>query len=178
MSWKLPGLERVGQIAFIAMCLTVTVVGVQRLVANGSTSAARKAPPPIEPGTRLELHDELRAGPSRASLILGLSTACQFCTESMGFYRTLAELDVVRDGRLRLAVVSLQTPDATRLYLSEHRLAIGPVVQFRESGVPIASTPTVILVKGDGVVERSWAGQLAKEEERTLIKTARDLVNR
>lgn len=178
MSLRFPGLERISQLAFILMCATVTAVGVQRLMANDAPAAPRKAPPPVEAGTKLELHDDLRAGSSRASLILGLSTACQFCTESMGFYRTLADLDVVRDGRLRLGVVSLQTPDAMRLYMSEHRLPIDPVVQFRESGVPIASTPAVFLVKGDGVVERSWVGQLAKEDERLLIKTAREAVMR
>lgn len=178
MSLRFPGLERVSQLAFILMCVTVTAVGVQRLMANDSAAAVAERRAPIEPGTKLELHEELRAGSARASLILGLSTACQFCTESMGFYRTLADLDVVRDGRLRLSVVSLQMPDAMRLYMSEHRLPIDPVVQFRESGVPIASTPAVILVKGDGVVERSWVGQLTKEEERLLIKTAREAVTR
>lgn len=177
MSWKLPGLERVSQVVFIVMCIVVTGVAVQRLtMASSGPTASRVAP--IPEGTRLRIHDDLRPGTARASLVLALSTSCQFCTESMGFYRRLAELDVVRDGRLRLSVVSAQAPDKMREYLASHRLAISPVVLLRESGVSVQGTPMLVLLHGDGVVSKSWVGQLMDDEEEDVISAAREVASR
>ncbi|MEX2270146.1 MAG: hypothetical protein WD690_01655 [Vicinamibacterales bacterium] len=176
MSWKLPDLEKISQIVFIVMCLVVTTVAVQRLTFAGSGRAGAKAPP-IAEGTRLRLHGDLLPVNAQASLVLALSTNCQFCTESMGFYRQLAELDVVRDGRLGLSVVSIQTPDQMREYLDGHRVPVGPIVLLRQSGVSIQGTPTVLLVRRDGVVGKSWAGQLTPDEEEDLVKAVRAAVS-
>ena len=177
MSWKLPGLERVSQVVFIVMCVVVTAVAVQRLTMASSGPPVSRVPP-IAEGTRLPLHVDLRPGTARASLVLALSTNCQFCTESMGFYRQLGALDAVRDGRLRLSVVSAQAPDKMREYLASHRLDISRIVLLRESGVSVQGTPMLVLVRGDGIVSRSWVGQLLGDEEKDVIDSVREAVSR
>jgi hypothetical protein len=177
MSWYRPSLEKLSQVAFLAMCIAVTAVAVQRLAVARSVRPD-SAPPPIAEGTRLALHSNLQPGTAKASLVLALSTNCQFCTQSMGFYRRLAELDVVRDGSLSLGVASIQPPDQMREYLSTHRLAIASMAQLRESGVSIQGTPTLVLVGADGLVRKSWGGQLSSDGEQDVIKMARAAVAR
>lgn len=176
MSWYRPGLERIGQLAFIAMCLVVCAVGIQRLLA--SPVAAPGRPAPLQPGTKVDLHQALKPNRAQGSLVLALSTNCQYCTDSMPFYRTLAALDVVSDGRIQLAAVSLQPEEQMRAYLESHQIAVRPVVLFRDSGLAIRGTPTVVLVDRSGTVVNSWAGQLQPAEEAALVREVQALASR
>jgi hypothetical protein len=176
MSWYRPGLERIGQLAFIVMCVVVSAVGIQRLRASPSPAAAR--PAPMEPGMKVELHKALRSERARGSLVLALSTNCQYCTASMPFYGTLAALDVVRDGRIHLSAVSLQPEEQMRAYLDTHAVPVPSVVLFRDSGLVIQGTPTLVLVDRSGTVVNSWSGQLRPAEEEALVREVRTLAAR
>lgn len=176
MAWYRPSLDRIGQVAFIGMCVVVSAVGIQRLLASPASPPAR--PAPLEPGTRVELHQALKTDASRGSLVLALSTNCQYCTASMPFYGSLAALDVVRDGRIHMSAVSLQPEEQMREYLQTHRVPPLPVVLFRDSGLVIQGTPTVVLVDRAGTVLNSWAGQLRPAEEEALIREVRTLASR
>lgn len=172
-----PTLERVSQIAFIVMCVVVSAVGIQRL-----TPAAAEAPParpgPFRAGEKITLHRDLEAGAAKATLVLGLSTNCRFCTASMPLYQRLTALDVVKDGRLRLGVVSLQAHDEMRKYLEAHHVAIGSIVPLADSGISLRGTPTAILVDRSGLVVNSWAGQLGPAEESALLSDVRRVSSR
>jgi hypothetical protein len=159
-------LDRLSQVSFILMCLVVAGVGVQRLTAGDARPVPRG---PFEPGARLALHEQLRPGTAKASLVLALSTNCQYCTASMPFYRRLAGLDAVRNGRVKLLVVSLQQPEVMRAYLETHGMTAAGIVHAPESGVPLQATPTILLVGPDGAVVRSASGQLRADEEERLI---------
>ena len=176
MSWYRPGLERIGQIAFIVMCVVVSAVGIQRLRASPPPAAAR--PVPMAPGIKVQLHEQLRSQRARGSLVLALSTNCQYCTASMPFYSALASLDVVRDGRIHLSAVSLQPEEQMRTYLASHAVPEVPVVLFRDSGLVIQGTPTVVLLDRSGTVVNSWSGQLRPDEEEILVREVRTLASR
>jgi hypothetical protein len=175
MSWLRPSLEKLGNVAFIAMCVVVIAVGVQRLL---PARAAPGPPPPVEPGTRFSLHPDLRAAESRASVIIALSATCQFCTASMPFYRRLAELDAVREGRARLAIIGLQSDAVIRDYMAANGLEVGTVVHVMVSGVPVQATPMLLVVDAQGAVTRSWAGRLPATEERVVIDEIARLASR
>lgn len=168
MSWFRPSLETLGHVAFIAMCVVVMAVGMQRLLP--AVAAPPGPPPPIAEGTRLSLHPDLGAKESRASVVIALSSACQFCTASMPFYRRLAELGEVRDGRTRLAVVGLQPDPVIRDYLAANGFEVRTVVHVSAAGVPVRATPMLLVIDGRGAVSRSWAGRLSEAEERAVIK--------
>lgn len=177
MSWYRPSLEKLGHVAFIAMCVAVTAVGVQHLLAARAVSVPAP-PPPIAAGTRFSLHPDLAPGPSRASLVIALSPACQYCTASMPFYRRLAALDVVRSGRLRLGVVGLQPDAEMRAYMASNGLDVRTVVHMRDGGVPVQVTPTLVIIDAQGAVTRSWAGRLPAAQEQAVIEEIDRLVSR
>lgn len=168
MSWFRPSLEKLGHVAFIAMCVVVVAVGVQRLLP--ASAAPTSAPPPVEAGTRFSLHPDLKPAASRASVVIALSSTCQFCTASMPFYRRLAELDAVRDGRARLAVIGLQPDDVVRDYMASNGLEVPSVVHVTRGGVPVQATPMLLIIDAQGAVTRSWAGKLPEADERAVIE--------
>ena len=173
MTWYRPTLERLSHVAFILMCVAVTAVGVQRFASTpgaGAAAAPGGRVAPIPPGTKLALHETLRPGGARGSIVLALSTNCQYCTASMPFYSRLQALDAVANGRVRLSVVALQPAAQMREYLASHDVSVDRIVQFPDAGVNIRGTPTLILVNADGEVVNSWAGQLRADEEAEFVK--------
>ena len=168
-------LEKLGQLVFLVMCLAITVAALQYVSAARAAVNPRK-PDPVQRGTRLSLPGSVTADSTRPSLLLVLSANCRYCTESMPFYKRLAELSQVRTGNLRLGVVSLQPADDMRKYLSAHGLGIESVITVPESGFNVMGTPTLVLVRRDGVVQRSWGGWLNGEEEKTVVASINDLV--
>lgn len=176
LRWYRPTLERVSHVAFIVMCVAVTAVGVQRFSDARTTRDGTVAPAPFQPGTRLALPASLEAQGARGSVLLALSTNCQYCTASMPFYRRLRELDAVRAGALKLAVISLQPETQMREYLRTHDAGVDTIVTFADSGISIRGTPTLILVNARGEVVRSWTGQLRSDEEAEFVKALNGLV--
>lgn len=168
MAWYRPTLDKLSHIAFILMCIAVTAVGVQRF-ATAAAGEARAAPEgrvaPIAPGTRLALHEALGPAGARGSVVLALSTNCQYCTASMPFYNRLQALDPIASGRVRLSVMALQPEPEVREYLASHSLTIDRIVRFPDAGVSVRGTPTLILVNAEGQVVDSWAGRLRPDEE-------------
>ena len=168
-------LEKLGQLAFLVMCVAITIAAFQ-YVSAARTAANPRKPDPVQRGTRLSLPASVTADATRPSLLLVLSANCRYCTESMPFYKTLADLSQVRSGNLRLGVVSLQPADDMRKYLAAHSLGIEAVISVPESGFNVMGTPTLVLVRRDGVVQRSWGGWLNGEEEKTVLASINDLV--
>lgn len=168
MSWYRPSLEKLGNLAFIAMCIAVTALGVQRLTAERAPTAG--PPPPFEAGTRLALNSKLAPGGARVSAIIALSSNCQYCTASMPFYRRLADLPAAKDGRLKIGVVGIQSEAELREYMAGHGLAVLTVVELREAGVPVQATPTLLLVNADGAVTQSYSGRLRHDDEEAVVK--------
>lgn len=177
MSWTRPSLDRIGQVAFIAMCLVVSAVGIQRLFASPPQGTPERRAP-LEAGSSVSLHPALKSDRARGSLVLALSTECRFCTASMPFYAKLAGLEAVRDGRIHLAAMSLQPEEQMRAYLAAHRVPIDALVLFRDSGLAVKGTPTLVLLDRNAVVVNSWAGQLRPDEEDALIRDVGKLASR
>ena len=178
MSWYHPSLEKFSNVVFIVMCLVVTAVGVQRFTGAGAGAAPAPRPPaapPFAAGTKLALHPSLTTGSSRASIVVALSTTCQFCTASMPFYRRLADQAAASDGRIKVGVVGLQPEVQIREYMAGNGLAVRTVIDLREAGVPVQATPTLLIVNGAGEVTRSWAGRLRPDEEEAVMSELKRL---
>ena len=170
MAWHRPSLEKLSQVAFIAMCVAVTAVGVQRVTRRPDAGAAAVRTAPLPPGAKLALHERLRPAGARGAVVLALSTNCQYCTASMPFYHRLQALDAVKTGNLRLSVISLQPEPQMREYLASHSVTIDRIVRFPDSGMTIRGTPTLVLVNAEGEVVNSWAGQLRPDEEAEFLQ--------
>jgi hypothetical protein len=168
--------EKLATATFVVMCVAVSAAAVNHVIVSRSQPSAPARPQPLVAGTQLKLPESLTRDARSPRVLLVLSTACKYCTESMPFYARIAELPAIKAGRVQLAVVSLQSKPQMRMYLDEHRLAVTSIVTSMESGFSVAGTPTLVLTNAEGVVADSWSGLLPAEEEENVLAAIGQLV--
>lgn len=91
------------------------------------------------------------------SLILGISTSCHFCSESLPFYRRFAEQ---AGGKVGFIAVLPQTGAEGERYLKDAGITGVQVVSAKLSTIGVNGTPTILLVDGNGKVKSTWVGLL------------------
>lgn len=124
----------------------------------------------IQPGTTIPMKN-VDWSKSDRSLLMVLSTACHFCTESMPFYQKLIERNA-QAGSLRLiAALPQEVSDATK-YLTGQNVTVDEVVKAEPGEALVRGTPTLILVNKDGVVLDTWVGKLTAEKENEVLTRA------
>lgn len=169
--------ERLSQWLFLLMCAAVAAAAINHIL------LARSVPPPpaprpvVESGTTLTLPAAATGEGAAGSLLLVLSADCRFCTESMPFYRRLAERPEVQSGQVRLSVVSMQPRAEMREYLREHGLKASHVMSVPESGLRVGATPGIVLATREGVVRESWLGAVPSREEKRVIDALTAMTN-
>jgi hypothetical protein len=102
------------------------------------------------------------------TLVLAVSSACHFCTESAPFYQQLSKFH----SGTRLVAVLPQPVQEGKQYLERLGVAVDEIKQVSLNSIDVRGTPTLMLVNSDGVVTKTWVGKLQpKEEAEVLSKT-------
>jgi hypothetical protein len=125
-----------------------------RQQAPSAGSGFRKgAPVPVLPNVNY-------AGASK-TLLIAMNTRCHFCTASIPFYNSLVE----RHPGTRMLAVFPNDEGEVKEYARQQRLRLEAVggVDFR--ALQIESTPTMILIGGDGKILDFWIGKLSEANE-------------
>ena len=111
-----------------------------------------------------------------ANMVLFFSTACHFCTDSMGFYKQLAANQKIP--LVALYSVEKDTQSGAEAYLDHHGLkpyAIAGVSAVRFHDIP--QTPFLVLLGNDGFVQAAWSGQQDEKGEAEILKRMQNLRN-
>jgi hypothetical protein len=167
--------DRIGQWCFALMCVVVTAAAAKQLIGAPAAPAVEGPVAPIAAGTRVPTD----AFPDKAlvpRVVLTLSPACGYCTESMPFYRRLAALDLVASGSVRISAAAVGALERLSPYLDQHELTVSSVVTIRSTELRIEGTPTLVLLDPNGVVINSWAGLLDPDREAEVVAAIRALV--
>ncbi|HJU53728.1 MAG TPA: hypothetical protein VJ715_04115 [Pyrinomonadaceae bacterium] len=156
-------LDFLASVAIIAVAILMSVVLIKNYIFNKG-SASTDAGNQIKIGRPVSLPDVDWAEHGH-TLLLAISTTCQFCSESAPFYQRLAQ------GRrdYRLIAVSPQTVNESRKYLDRLGVAVDKVMQVPFDSLGIRGTPTLALVDSSGVVTEVWVGKLPVGEEADVI---------
>lgn len=91
------------------------------------------------------------------TLLIAISSTCHFCKESQPFYRQLADMPTANANLV--AVLPMPQRDAEEYVHS----TISPslrVISASLDTIDVDSTPTLLLVDGQGKVEKAWVGKL------------------
>jgi hypothetical protein len=91
------------------------------------------------------------------TLLIAVSSTCHFCEESQPFYRQLANMPGVTANLV--AVLPMPQRDAENYVHSTISSSL-QVVSASLDTIGVNSTPTLLLVDGQGKVERAWIGKL------------------
>jgi len=106
---------------------------------------------------------------SARTVLVYVRSNCPHCTESMPFYRTLAQSEAVSSDRVQLVMTSAEPEPGLADYLRRHRLVSVRTVAGMHANVSgIRGTPTLIVVNSAGLIERVAVGRQSPSGERYL----------
>jgi hypothetical protein len=162
--------ETLANVAIIVVALMiVAALGRQYLLPPGRNPPQRAAPAKVPAsGTPVALADVDWRGNGR-TLLLVVSTACHFCTQSAPFYQRI----VKEHGDVRLIALVPQPASEGQAYMKKLGLEVNDVRQVSFEGLGVGATPTLILVDGDGKVTNTWVGALKPDKENEVISRLR-----
>lgn len=102
--------------------------------------------------------------PERPTLVMHLSSRCQYCTASLGFYRALAEANRTA----RIVVVGSEAAEQLKVYVESAGFYPDAIVRVAPGTLKMPSTPTLALVDTTGTVAGIWRGRLKPELEQQV----------
>ena len=158
-------------LAVLAVCILILAQAVRSYNADlppspppSSAGAAASAVPSA--GDRLEPIGGLDISASPRTLVMAIQSSCRFCTESMPFYRSLAQK---KGGAIRLVVVAPDDPVIARKYVDSHGFAPNAIATSDLPRIHVGGTPTLLLINASGVIEKVWMGKLTPEREKEVL---------
>ena len=158
-------LETVTNIAILIVAVLAGAVLVKNYLLP---RAPRKMPEQIPVGTKLSVPGvDWQANGN--TLVLVLTTGCEYCSESAPFYRRLAA-ELPRQ-RVHMTAVLPQTVEEGREYLRKLEVDVSDVRQSSLEVLKIHATPTLVLADEQGVVLNVWLGQLSADKQQQVIET-------
>jgi hypothetical protein len=104
----------------------------------------------------------------KTTVVLVLSTHCQFCTQSIPFYREISARR--QPNGLRVVAVFPEDAEKGRSFLSQQGLQVDEVVQTPFYKIGVKGTPTLLLVDAAGMLTRGWLGKLSSSGEREILQ--------
>lgn len=156
-------LDRIANIAIIlavAVFLTLVIRGefFRRTPAPAHSSSALVGSTFRLPGVHFPAQHD--------SLVLGISTTCHFCSESLPFYKQLADQ---LQGRLEMYAVLPQTQNEAGHYLADAGLSAVHPVSADLGSLGISATPTLLLLDSSGKVKSVWLGKQDEAGQKRIL---------
>ena len=169
--------SRLGRVIECGANVGIVVVALMAGALMFRQAPARSSAPPVTrrapaAGSALKLPD-VTFRDADQTLVLVLSTACHFCSESGSFYRRIA--GAARRHGTSIVAVLPQPTDEAAAYLAKLGVSVDKVYQLALTAVDTSGTPTLILVSRNGVVKKTWIGRLPADEEDEVLNAVEGL---
>ena len=105
------------------------------------------------------------------TLLIAMNTQCQYCTESVSFYNTLA--DRVRPGSkgTRIVAVFPNKKDEVQKYVDSNGFRLETLADVDFATLNVSFTPTVMLVDSHGKLIDFWIGKVSTDIEQQILST-------
>jgi hypothetical protein len=167
-------LDRLANLAIVLACVTVVLLGIARVRSQDTAPRTpARAPAAYARGDRLSpLLGVDFAKPSK-TIVIHVRSTCQSCAAGMDFYRALSHEHGRAAGTLQLVVAGTEPLDVLTRFVQEQRLDVDHVVSMRPPDPRIGLMPTLILADRQGIVERTWVGELVPPAHATVIAALR-----
>lgn len=166
---KLPSLNNVVNVVLLLVALLIGGLHLRNYFFPPTSAPARPTVVKGQPAPTLPGIDYSRAS---RTVVLFLHSQCQYCTQSLPFYRSLAEAH--DPAGPRLVVATRESIDTLRSYLRDNQVDIEPVVSIGIGGDRrLLLTPTVFAVSSDGNIENAWLGALDQASETAVRQAVR-----
>lgn len=108
---------------------------------------------------------------SPKTILIAMSTGCDFCTHSTPFYKQLTEAQRERNSPVHIVGLFPESERTVDQFLHQYQLSIDRVSNVDFTSLNVAGTPIIIVVDSRGRILNFWVGQLSKDAEQEIIKT-------
>jgi thiol-disulfide isomerase/thioredoxin len=156
-------LEAIANVMVIAVALVVGYVLLREKVAGP------RIPRSVAAGDHLARIPGIDWSGHRRTLVLALNSGCHFCQDSVPFYQRLAQAERPRGGALEIVAVFPNDPEVVRQVMDQEGLDIRSIPAVPLEKLGIFGFPTLLVVDGQGRVERSWVGLLTPRQELEVL---------
>lgn len=124
--------------------------------------AQAAASPQYSIGDSLASVPEIAPLQSEPTLLLFLSSGCNVCTESLGFYRNVIEHTRQTGARVRIVAASRDAPETFTKYLANNRVKPDETIAINDdSPFTLTRVPTLLLLDENRRVTATWLGRLS-----------------
>lgn len=104
----------------------------------------------------------------RPSLLLVISSRCQYCRDSIPFYRDISQL--IR-GKVTLIAAFPEPKQESTDFLRNTGLRVDQILHVDPEVLGVRVTPTLIFLDSSGRVKNIWLGKLNMERQREVERS-------
>lgn len=162
-------LESVATVLTIVACLAVLSSLAYDRLAVGSNPVSS---PQLARGVVLKASDGVVFG-SDVTLLVGLSSTCHFCAESMPAFQELSSFTVSHAESVRVFALSIEPAESLKHYLSTNSLpgfrsiALDPNAPL---SIVASRTPQLVAVDREGKILASWTGKITTDQMTAFLE--------
>ena len=121
-------------------------------------------------GSQIGDIDNVTWSDAGVTAVIWLNSSCQFCDQSMEFYRRL----VAKPRVGRVIAMGSEDRGVIHAYLLKHGVEPDQIVSVVPGRLKVVGTPTLLLVDSGGLVTESWIGRIrTKNAEDLILKAVR-----
>lgn len=159
-------IEVASNVAVVAAALVVLVSFVRshilptpRVTLQGGLQ--KGAPFPKVPG--------LDFSKSQRTLLVAIDPNCEYCNESLPFFKNLADKLRGRPSNVRMITVFQSSEEPVRRYVEQSQLNVETVFGADFKTLNVSVIPALILIDNSGTILDFWIGKPSKEIEEQII---------
>lgn len=154
-------------VLLVAVCL-LAVLALNYL---GGQKPAPRIVEGLQKGQQLPTIPGVDYPDATSTLLIAMSTKCDYCTQSIPFYNQLADLK--NNGKISLRAVALfpNSNGEVQRYARQYQLKIDHKSSIDFGQLRLAGTPTMILVDQNGRVVNFWVGALKPEAQQQFLNS-------
>jgi len=164
-------IEITANVTIITVAALLAVVLVKdHILTRKATEAAQTVNQPLQSANQISSAANLSSldvdwKQNKQTLVLAISSACHFCTDSALFYQKLVQN---KKGTKIIAVLP-QSVDEGKHYLENLGVTVDEVRQLPLNKISVRGTPTLMLVDATGSVKELWIGKLSPDKEAQVL---------
>lgn len=162
-------LSTVADCALLLASLFASVYLAMHLV--GERSALQGNSPAYSANEALNKPLPVSLSSTERALLVGVSTRCGYCFQSLPFYQSLEGVDV---GRTKLVIVGTEPKEVLQRFAQEGHLRSYEVESLPGGYFKTGFTLLIVLVDSRGRVLNSWAGLLDELKQREVVRALRN----
>lgn len=153
----------------LVLCVAVTIIGLLAYRAFHQPSLASIEAEFLKAGESFKLPKEVDLRQRPNTILLALDISCQYCSQSLPFYKKLIAKSKETPS---LRVVALFSNDRTEVeaYLLEQNVDIEFFPNVDLAKLKVDTTPTVIWVDENGKIVGSYQGMLQEKMESAFFE--------